>query len=81
MTTVDMTFDVDIEDVYQKLHWKDQEKFIRKHIRDLDDPASIVFGCLTEEEMAAIVKDNIGLISNEELKNEIFDRDIEIHNW
>lgn len=35
-TKVDMSFSVDIEDVYSKLSYKDQQEFLKSHVGDIE---------------------------------------------
>ena len=74
------TLEIDIEEVYNKLSVLDRMEFIRKHVSDyysLDEMAKLCY----ENEIADFVTTNIDKVENKVIQNEVFDRDIEIHNW
>ena len=77
-TKVDMTFSVDIEDVYLSMNYKDQQEFIKERLGDLGGWEDIIELCMTEDDIAEFVEANIEKLSDEALLNEIKKRGLEV---
>ncbi len=78
-TKVDISFSVDIEDVYYKLSYADQEQFLVNHSTDiageLDTVAAYWFN---DDEVKEFVEDNIDKLSDELLIQEVKSRGLEV---
>ena len=58
-TKVDMSFSVDIEDVYSELSYKDQQEFIKSHIDDIGGFEDIMEQCFEERDTVELVNSYI----------------------
>lgn len=77
-TKVDMTFSVDIDDVYSELSYKDQQEFIKSHVDDIGGFEDIMEQCFDERDAVEFVEDNIDKLSDESLIQEVKSRGLEV---
>lgn len=70
-TKVDINIEVDIEEVYSLLYWKDQETFLRKHLDELGGVQNIMDLCFTQNDVEEFVNNNIDYVSDDILQEEI----------
>ncbi|EFA98160.1 hypothetical protein [Hoylesella timonensis] len=78
-TTVEVKVSVDIDDVYNELHWDEKEEFLKSHIDDLGGLGDISEQCFGDEEVAEFVEANIDKLSDEALINELKNRELEVN--
>ena len=77
-TKVDMSFSVDIEDVYSELSYKDQQEFIKSHIDDIGGFEDIIEQCFEEIDTVELVNSYIDKATDEALIGEINNRGLEV---
>lgn len=77
-TKVDMSFSVDIEDVYSELSYKDQQEFIKSHIDDIGGFEDIIEQCFEESDTVELVNSYIDKATDEALIGEINNRGLEV---
>lgn len=78
-TKVDMSFPVDIEDVYNELSCADQEQFLINHATDIAGELDTVTAYwFKDDEVKEFVEDNIDKLSDESLIQEIKSRGLEV---
>lgn len=77
-TKVDMTFFVDIDDVYSELSYKDQQEFIKSHIDDIGGFEDIIEQCFEERDTVELVNSYIDKATDEALIGEINNRGLEV---
>ena len=70
-TKVDINIEVDIEDVYSLLDWKDRETFLRNHLDELGGVQNIIDLCFTQNDAEEFVNNNIYYVSDDILQEEI----------
>ena len=75
---VDMSFSVDIEDVYSSMSYKDQQEFIKSHINDIGGLDDVVEECFYEDDVIDFVSRHIDEATDEALIGEINDRGLEV---
>lgn len=73
-TKVDMSFSVDIEDVYSKLRYEDQQEFIKSHIDDVGGIEDVIEQCFAERDTVEFVNNYIDKATDEALIGEINNR-------
>lgn len=73
-----MTFFVDIDDVYSKLSYKDQEEFIKSHVNDIGGFEDIMEQCFDERDAVEFVNSYIDKATDEALIGEINNRGLEV---
>lgn len=73
-TTVEVKVSIDIEDVYNELHWDEKEEFLKSHIDDLGGLGDISEQCFDDDEIADSVENNIDKLSDESLIQEVKSR-------
>jgi hypothetical protein len=73
-TTVEVKVSIDIEDVYNELHWDEKEEFLKSHIDDLGGLGDISEQCFDDDEIADFVENNIDKLSDESLIQEVKSR-------
>lgn len=69
-TKVDINIEVDIEDVYSLLDWKDRDTFLRNHLDELGGVQDII-ECFTQNDAEEFVNNNIYYVSDDILQEEI----------
>lgn len=77
-TKVDMSFSVDIEDVYSELSYKDQQEFIKSHIDDVGGFDDIMEQCFYEDDAIEFVNNHIDMATDEALIGEFNDRGLKV---
>lgn len=77
-TKVDMSFQVDIEDVYSELRYKDQQEFLKSHIDDIGGFEDVMKQCFEERDAVEFVNSNIDKATDEALIGEVNDRGLEV---
>lgn len=77
-TKVDMTFSVDIEDVYSSMNYRDQQEFIKSHIDDIGGFEDIIEQCFEEIDTVELVNSYIDKATDEALIGEINNRGLEV---
>lgn len=77
ITNVEVKVSIDIDDIYNELHWDEKEEFLESHIDDLGGLGDISIRCFGDEEIADFVEDNIGKLSDEALIKELKNRELE----
>lgn len=77
-TEVDMSFSVDIEDVYSEMSYKDQQEFIKSHIDDVGGFDDVMEQCFDEEDAIEFVNSHIYKATDEALIDEIKHRGLEV---
>lgn len=77
-TKVDISFSVDIEDVYSKLRYKDQQEFIKSHIDDIGGIEDVIEQCFEERDTVEFVNSYIDKATDEALIGEINNRGLEV---
>lgn len=77
-TKVDMSFSVDIEDVYSELKYKDQQEFIKSHIDNIGGIEDIIEQCFEEIDTVEFVNSYIDKATDEALIGEINNRGLEV---
>lgn len=70
-TKVDINIEVDIEDVYSLLDWKDRDTFLRNHLDELGGVQDIIDLCFTQNDAEEFVNNNIYYVSDDILQEEI----------
>ena len=70
-TKVDINIEVDIEDVYSLLDWKDRDTFLRNHLDELGGVQNIIDLCFTQNDAEEFVNNNIYYVSDDILQEEI----------
>ena len=70
-TKVDINIEVDIEDVYSLLDWKDRDTFLRNHLDELGEVQDIIGLCCTQNDAEEFVNNNIYYVSDDILQEEI----------
>ena len=70
-TKVDINIEVDIEDVYSLLDWKDRDTFLRNHLDELGGVQDIIDLCFTQNDAKEFVNNNIYYVSDDILQEEI----------
>nr|DAX71540.1 MAG TPA: hypothetical protein [Caudoviricetes sp.] len=70
-TKVDINIEVDIEDVYSLLDWKDRDTFLRNHLDELGGVQDIIDLCFTQNDSEEFVNNNIYYVSDDILQEEI----------
>lgn len=77
-TKVDMSFSVDIEDVYSELRYKDQQEFLKSHIDDIGGFKDVIEQCFEERDAVEFVNSNIDKATDEALIGEVNYRGLEV---
>lgn len=77
-TKVDMTFFVDIDDVYSSMNYRDQQEFIKSHIDDIGGFEDIIEQCFEERDTVELVNSYIDKATDEALIGEINNRGLEV---
>jgi hypothetical protein len=75
---VDIKIDIDIDDVFSKLHWKEQEEFIKNNINTLGGLEDVVNMCFDELDVSEFIESHIDELSDEALLEEIKSRGLKI---
>lgn len=78
ITNVEVKVSIDIDDIYNELHWDEKEEFLKSHINDLGGLGDISEQCFDDEEVAEFIENNIGKLSDESLIKEIKERGLEV---
>lgn len=76
--TVEVKVSIDIEDIYNELHWEEKEEFLESHINDLGGLGDISEQCFDDEDVAEFIENNIDKLSDESLIKELKDRALEV---
>ena len=77
-TKVDMSFSVDIEDVYSSMSYKDQQEFIKSHVNDIGGFEDIMEQCFEERDTVEFVNSYIDKATDEALIGDINNRGLEV---
>lgn len=77
-TKVNMSFSIDIEDVYSELSYNDQQEFILSHIDDLGDLRDVADKCFDDMDISEFLIGNIDKLTDEQLIEEIKERGLEV---
>lgn len=77
-TNVEVKVSIDIDDVYNELHWDEKEEFLKSHINDLGGLGDISEQCFDDEDVAEFIENNIDKLSDESLIKELKDRALEV---
>lgn len=77
-TNVEVKVSIDIDDVYNELHYDEKEEFLKSHINDLGGLGDIAEQCFDDEDVAEFIENNIDKLSDESLIKELKDRALEV---
>lgn len=78
ITNVEVKVSIDIDDIYNELHWDEKEEFLKSHIDDLGGLGDISEQCFDDKEIAEFMEINIDKLSDESLIQEIRSRELEV---
>lgn len=78
ITNVEVKVSIDIDDIYNELHWDEKEEFLKSHIDDLGGLGDISEQCFDDKEVAEFMEINIDKLSDESLIKEIKERGLEV---
>lgn len=78
ITNVEVKVSIDIDDIYNELHWDEKEEFLKSHIDDLGGLGDISEQCFDDKEVAEFMEINIDKLSDESLIQEIRSRELEV---
>lgn len=79
ITNVEVKVSIDIDDIYNELHWDEKEEFLKSHIDDLGGLGDISIQCFGDEEVAEFIENNIDKLSDEALIKELKSRELEVN--
>lgn len=77
-TKVEVKVSIDIDDIYNELHWDEKEDFLKSHIDDLGGLGDISEQCFDDKDVAEFMEINIDKLSDESLIKELKDRKLEV---
>lgn len=78
ITNVEVKVSIDIDDIYNELHWDEKEEFLKSHIDDLGGLGDISIQCFNDDVIADFVENNIDKLSDEALIKELKNRELEV---